>query len=130
MLLCPRAETGEGALRPPCRPASPAGGAAVRRDEMAGKFDVGRLLGAAAQMRAQGAPRMPDGTVYTVDMAASDRARAAYMEAGTDAFQAGLVAAGACEPDPDSETGCLAWCEIYDGLAAVFERLAELEARR
>lgn len=99
---------------------------------MARKFDVGRLLDAAARMRAQGAPRMPDGTEYTVDMAASDRARAVYMEAGTDAFQAGLVAAGACEPDddPESESDALPWCVLYDGLAAAFERLAELEARR
>ena len=74
---------------------------------------------------------MPDGTVYTVDMAASDRARAAYMEAGTDAFQAGLVAAGACELelDPELGTDALSWLEIYDGMAAVFERLAELEAK-
>lgn len=94
------------------------------------RYDVGRLLEAAAGLRAHGAPRMPDGTVYTVDMAASDRARAAYMEAGTDALQGGLVAAGAAEVDPESETGDLAWCDMYDGMASIMERLAELEARR
>lgn len=97
---------------------------------MHGVFDVGRLLDAAAKLRAHGAPRMPDGTVYTVDMAASDRARAAYMEAGTDALQGGLVAAGAVEVDPESETGDVSWCDMYDGLASLMERLAELEARR
>lgn len=93
------------------------------------RYDVGRLLDAAAKMRAHGAPRMPDGTVYTVDMAASDRARAAYMEAGTDALQDGLVAAGAAEVEPDNETGNISWCDMYDGMASVFERLAELEAK-
>lgn len=92
------------------------------------RYDVGRLLDAAAKMRAHGAPRMPDGTVYTVDMAASDRARAAYMEAGTDALQDGLVAAGAAEVEPDNETGCISWCDMYDGMASIMERLAELEA--
>ena len=72
---------------------------------------------------------MPDGTVYTVDMAASDRARAAYMEAGTDALRDGLVAAGAVEVDPESEAGDVSWCDVYDGMAGVFERLAELEAK-
>lgn len=80
-------------------------------------------------MRAHGAPRMPDGTVYTVDMAASDRARAAYMEAGTDGFNDGLVTAGAVEVDPDNETGTPTWCDVYDGMASLMERLAELEAR-
>ena len=93
------------------------------------RYDVVRLLEAAAKMRAHGAPRMPDGTVYTVDMAASDRARAAYMEAGTDALRDVLVAAGAVEVDPESETGDVSWCDVYDGLAGVFERLAELEAK-
>gem|GEM_PF-6256084 len=93
------------------------------------RYDVGRLLEAAAKMRAHGAPRMPDGTVYTVDMAASDRARAAYMEAGTDALQDGLVVAGAVEVGPDNETGNVSWCEMYDGMASLMERLAELEAR-
>ncbi len=92
------------------------------------RYDVGRLLEAAAKMRAHGAPRMPDGTVYTVDMAASDRARAAYMEAGTDALQDGLVVAGAVEVSPDNETGNASWCEMYDGMASLMERLAELEA--
>ena len=92
-------------------------------------YDVGRLLEAAAILRAHGAPRMPDGTVYTVDMAASDRARAAYMEAGTDALQDGLVAAGAAEAGPDNETGDLSWCDMYDGMASLMERLAELEAK-
>ena len=94
------------------------------------RYDVGRLLEAAAKMRAHGAPRMPDGTVYTGDMAASDRARAAYMEAGTDALQEGLVAAGAVGVDPDNETGNPSWCDVYDGLASLMERLAELEASR
>lgn len=94
------------------------------------RYDVGRLLEAAAGLRAHGAPRMPDGTVYTVDMAASDRARAAYMEAGTDVLQEGLVAAGAAEVGPDNETDTLSWCEMYDGMASLMERLAELEARR
>lgn len=71
---------------------------------------------------------MPDGTVYTVDMAASDRARAAYMEAGTDAVQDGLVVAGAAEVGPDNETGTLTWCDMYDGMASLMERLAELES--
>ena len=92
-------------------------------------YDVGRLLEAAAKMRAHGAPRLPDGTVYTVDMAASDRARAAYMEAGTDALQDGLVAAGAAEVEPDNETGNISWCDMYGGMAGVFERLAELETK-
>lgn len=92
------------------------------------RYDVGRLLEAAAKMRAHGAPRMPDGTVYTVDMAASDRARAAYMEAGTDALQDGLVVAGAAEVGPDNETGNLSWCDMYDGMASLMERLAELES--
>lgn len=92
------------------------------------RYDVGRLLEAAAKLRAHGAPRMPDGTVYTVDMAASDRARAAYMEAGTDAFQDGLVIAGAAGVGTDNETYTLSWCELYDGMASLMERLAELEA--
>lgn len=92
------------------------------------RYDVGRLLEAAAKLRAHGAPRMPDGTVYTVDMAASDRARAAYMEAGTDAFQDGLVIAGAAEVGHDNETDTLSWCDMYDGMASLMERLAELEA--
>ena len=92
------------------------------------RYDVGRLLEAAAKLRAHGAPRMPDGTVYTVDMAASDRARAAYMEAGTDAFEDGLVIAGAAGVGPDNETCTLSWCEMYDGMASLMERLAELEA--
>lgn len=93
-------------------------------------YDVGRLLEAAAKMRAHGAPRLPDGTVYTVDMAASDRARAAYMEAGTDAMVDGLVVAGAVEVDHDPDsTGRTSWCEMYDGMASLMERLAELEAK-
>lgn len=71
---------------------------------------------------------MPDGTVYTVDMAASDRARAAYMEAGIDALQDGLVVAGAAEVGPDNETDRISWCDMYDGMASLMERLAELEA--
>ena len=40
------------------------------------------------------------------------------------------MAAGAAEVGPDNETGNLSWCDMYDGLASLMERLAELEARR
>ncbi len=87
-------------------------------------WDASSLRAAALALRAQGAPRMPDGSPATAEALDTGEARAAYMEAGQAPVFGALAEGGALVLEDGETMGGVSWVEAYDALAGLMEALA------